>query len=92
MSDLPKQQMNGNVLTVVISGALGFVLGGLFVDGVVSILGVIVLITGLATAAAREGAVLAGRGEEETKRITAIGFYLGFAASAVVLMIDGLWG
>jgi hypothetical protein len=76
----------------VISGLLGFALGGLFVDGVVSILGVIVLITGLFAAAAREGAVLAGRSEKQTKRITAIGFYLGLAVSVLVLVIDAIWG
>lgn len=75
-----------------ISAAIGFLLGGLLVDAVTSVLGVVVLVTGLCAAAGREAAVLAGSDHETVKRMTARGFYAGVVASVLVLIADLLWG
>lgn len=75
-----------------ISAAIGFLLGGVLADGISTVLGLVALLTGLSAAAAREAAILAGRGESAVKRATAFGFYVGVTLSVFVLFIDAVWG
>jgi len=81
-----------SALTAGIFAVFGFALGGLLVDGANSILGLVAVLTALATAAAREGAILAGKDETATRRITAIGFFSGAVASALIVLVDALSG
>jgi len=81
-----------SALFALISGAVGFLIGGIFVDGVTSVLALVALITGLSTVAAREAAVLLGGSEEAVKHATAWGFFAGAGASALILSADALWG
>jgi len=66
------------------------VLGGIFTDALAGAVAALIGFTGLFGGAAHYAAVLAGRSRREVERVTAIGFFLGFALGVVALLIDAL--
>lgn len=65
-----------------------FIVGGIFSEAVSGAVALLIASTGLAGGAARYGAVLARRDEQEIERATAFGFFFGFGLGAFALLID----
>jgi hypothetical protein len=67
---------------------MSFVFARIFADALSGAVTLLIGISGLIGGGAHYAAVLAGKGEQEIERATALGFFLGFGFGAVALLID----
>lgn len=91
--------MSGSGPIDVLVAVIALMIGGIFVEAIGDVLGLVIVVTGLTTVGLRSYVALTidddVKAEEASLRLeraTAIGFYLGVSLSVLILVVDALVG